>query len=239
MEKFELVWEHKGNSLITNITNIKEEVAKLVEPYMNYVVEDETVVDEAKGVRSNLNKIEKLINDEKKKIKKEIMKPYDDMEKIAKEAMKMIKDASSHIDNQIKEFEELWKQDKKEEIEAFFKELNFNLVTLEQIFDNRWLNKTVKEKQWQSEMKAIIHDIQTGIDSLPESDDIIVEYLNNGFDKEKAIERYEAKQKFKEELAQLNENRTFLYTVEINSTEDSEVFEALCDEYGFKIKEKI
>lgn len=238
-EKFELIWRVESGDLMTNIEKVKEDIEVLIEPFKDYVVEDETMVDDAKKARAKLNKIEKIINDEKKKIKNEILAPYEEMETVAKEAIGIIKKASQGIDKQIKMYEEMWKQDKLDEIKEFFDTLNFNLVTLEDLMSPSWLNKTTTAKQWQSELKSKVLDIKSDIDSLPEVDDIIVEYLNNGFDKEKAISRYEAKMEFKRERQESQSKTSFIYTVEVNGIEESEVFEALCKEYEFKIKEKV
>ena len=243
MGRFELQWTIQEGDIITNIQKLKEDVTKLVEPYKNYIVADETVVDDAKDIRAKLNKIEKVINDEKKRIKKEFMAPYEELETIAKEAMGIIKEASGHIDKQVKEFEEMWKKDKLEEIEKFFNDLDCSFVTLENIFDMKWLNKTTTTKQWQSEIKATLHDIQTDIDYLgeyaPDEEvklELVVEYLNNDHDKEKAIERYKAKQKFKKE--QQEKTGTITYNVTFENEEDAEVFEAVCKEYEFNYKRR-
>ena len=252
MKNLELSWSIERGDIISNIQKVKEDVNKEIEPYKNYKVEDETVVDDAKDVRQKLNKIKKLIDDEKKRIKNNFMAPYLEIEKDIKEIIGSITSASSHIDKQIKQYEALWKSDKRKEIEEFFESLNFNLVTLDQLFEPSWLNKTTSEKKWKSELKEKIYDIKTDIDDLGEyclgryedgaHTELTVEYLNNGFNKEKAIERYDYKLTFSQEegiAPKIKEqDKYFVYEVFIDNEEDAQVFESLCEEYNFKIKEK-
>ena len=66
----------------------------------------EEIITTAKSDRATLNKVAKAINDEKIRIKKEVLKPFEDFENKCKELQSIITDASNSIDTQEKAFEE-------------------------------------------------------------------------------------------------------------------------------------
>mgnify|MGYP003286310826 CR=1 FL=1 len=78
----------------------------------------------------------------------------------AKELQSMVKNARSQIDMQVKAFDEAEKQEKRNKIDNFFVTLDFNLIDLNRIFDNRWLNKTCSDKQWQIELTDKVEQIK-------------------------------------------------------------------------------
>ena len=129
-----------------NYSQLKEELARQLEKYRNLVVTEDAVREAAKD-RASLNKLKKALDDKRKSIKGEYMKPYDAFEAQVKELISMVDEPVKAIDGQIKEFERQAKEKKQQEIEHFFnqnvKELR-ELVTLNMLYDPKWLNKTVK-----------------------------------------------------------------------------------------------
>jgi len=130
-------------SLTTNAKTIKEKVKELLPNYKadNY---DESNIEKAKDDKAMLNKTSKVLNDERIKIEKEFMKPFEEFKNEIKETCDLIKQASSEIDNIVKEVENREKQKRKETIKKIFDE-NVNelkeVLLLEKIFDEKWLNK--------------------------------------------------------------------------------------------------
>ena len=91
-----------------------------------------------------LNKTSKLLNEERIRIEKEFMKPFEEFKSEVSETCNLIKQASAEIDVIVKDVENKAKEQRKNIISQIFDE-NVNelkdVLTLEKIFDEKWLNK--------------------------------------------------------------------------------------------------
>ncbi|MGD9639591.1 MAG: DUF1351 domain-containing protein, partial [Alphaproteobacteria bacterium] len=154
-----IVTEKTIGSLAINYEQLKTELAQQLSHYKGYVV-SETEIPTAKTTRASLNKVKTAIDDRRKELKREILKPYETVEIQAKELIKMIDDVSFVIDTQIKAFEDKEKEDKKNEIQALWDTLHCNKITLDRIFDEKWLNKGYKIATIEEELKDKILDIE-------------------------------------------------------------------------------
>lgn len=142
-----------------NYEDIKKWVTEKAKEYKSLVYTEETITS-AKTDRATLNKVAKAINDEKIRIKKEVLKPFEDFENKCKELQNIITDASSSIDAQVKAFEEKEQNEKKEQIKAIFDEYigDFkDLIDFENIFNPRWLNKTYTMKKIEDEINHLLN----------------------------------------------------------------------------------
>ena len=141
-----------------NYEDIKKWVTEKAAEYKSVVYTPETITL-AKQDRATLNKVSDAINNEKKRIKNELLKPYVDFENKCKELMAIVDDASKTIDKQVKEFEEKEQNEKKEQIRAIFEtyigQLK-DLIDFEFIFNPRWLNKTFTMKKIEEEINHLI-----------------------------------------------------------------------------------
>lgn len=153
-----------------NYEDIKSWLTTKTKEYKNVVYTPETITL-ARQDRATLNKVSSAINDEKKRIKNELLKPYVDFENKCKELMAIVDDASVTIDKQIKEFELKEQEEKKGQIEVIFNSCIGDLkeiVSLDTIFNPRWLNKTYSNKKIQEDINHIVvktHDDLKIIDS--------------------------------------------------------------------------
>lgn len=141
-----------------NYEDIKKWVTEKTSEYKNIVYTPETITL-AKQDRATLNKVSSAINDEKKRIKNELLKPYVDFETKCKELMAIVDDASQTIDKQVKEFELKEQAEKEQQIKAIFDE-NIGdykeLINFDTIFNPRWLNKTYSMKKIEEDIKHLI-----------------------------------------------------------------------------------
>ena len=172
--------------LTTNALKIKEEIKNKLEDYKaeNY---DINSIDKAKEDKAMLNRTAKKLNDERIRLEKEFMKPFDEFKTVVKDITEMIKDSSSKIDEIVKEVENRDKEDKKKAILVIFesevKELK-DVLKFEKVFDERYLNKTFKiedvEKDLISKLDRIRSDLLT-ISELHSKYEIELknDYLNN------------------------------------------------------------
>lgn len=130
-------------SLTTNAMAIKEKVKEMLPNYKaeNY---DESNIDKAKSDKAMLNRTSKLLNDERIRIEKEFMKPFEEFKSEVTETCNLIKQASAEIDVIVKEVDNKAKEQRKNKIIQIFDE-NVNelkdVLSLEKIFDDKWLNK--------------------------------------------------------------------------------------------------
>lgn len=158
-------------TLVTNAKTIKETVQNLINKYKadNY---DEDTIDKAKNDRAMLNNTSKKLNDDRIKIEKKFMEPFDEFKDVVNETVSMIKEASSKIDVIVKDVENKSKENRKKTIEKLYKDLVLeldNLITLEQVFDEKWLNKGSfsdkgefkKQNELESKLNKIRNDLET------------------------------------------------------------------------------
>lgn len=161
------VIEKVPGKLVINYEELKAALSVELEKYKGLVV-TENQITEAKSTRAKLNKVKAAIEDRRKELKKEYLKPYEVIEKQAKELVDMIDEVSSNIANQIKEFEEKEKEAKKIEIANLWVKLGYNKITVDKIWNEKWLNKTFALSNIKEEMQAQIDDIEGDLNAIKE-----------------------------------------------------------------------
>lgn len=154
-----------------NNEELKAEIAEKMQEYKSLAFTEETI-KEAKTDRAKLNKLRTAFEDERKRIKKLCMAPYDEFERQVKELIALIDEPIQLIDSQIKEVEQKRREEKRQKIEELFACIGFQtFVTLDKIWDDKWLNASVTlgkiEEQMKSRMYQIGNDVLT-IQNLPE-----------------------------------------------------------------------
>lgn len=174
-----------------NNEELKAEIAEKMRDYTGLVFTEDTIKD-AKKDRAALNKLRTAFEDERKRIKRQCMAPYEQFETQVKELIALIDEPIRLIDAQIKEVEEQKKAQKRKDIEELFGSIGFQLfVTLDKIWDDKWLNATVPlsriEEQMKSRMYQIGEDIAV-IQKLPEFSFEAMEVYRKTMDLNKAIQ---------------------------------------------------
>lgn len=148
-----------------NYEDIKQWVTEKAEEYKKVVYTEDTIAI-ARTDRATLHKFSDAINNEKKRIKNELLKPYVDFENKCKELMAIIDDASKCIDTQVKAFENKEQEEKKNQILEIFNAYIGNykeLISFEKIFNPRWLNKTYSMKKIEEEINHLIVKTNTDL----------------------------------------------------------------------------
>ena len=162
-----------------NFEDLKNEISKKSNEYMNLVYSDEQIKD-AKKDRASLNKLIKALEDKRKEIKKEVMVPYHDFENKEKELVSIINKAVSNIDSQIKGYEQGLREEKRTKVKEIYKECIGDLESLipfEKAFKESYLNagttlKSIREEMTElyervdREMKIITADASPYIQSM-------------------------------------------------------------------------
>lgn len=206
-----------------NYEELKAELTEKVAFYETLVYTDDQVKD-AKADRATLNKLKKTLNDERIRREKEYMQPFNEFKAQVNEIIGIIDKPIAVIDKQVKEFEDQKKVNKQNAIEELFATIGFqNFVTLEKIWDPKWLNASVSmksiEEQMRSRMYQIGDDVLT-LHNLPEFGFEATEVYKQTLDINKAIKEAqrmaeiakakaeaEAKKKAAEEARKAEEER--------------------------------
>lgn len=138
-----------------NFEELKTEVTEKAGEYSAIVYTDDQI-KLAKKDRATLNKFKKALNDARKDIKAQVMAPYTVFESQIKELTGIVDNALENIDSQVKEYEEIQREEKKKKIEEIYKDECIEdleqIVPLEKIFKKEWLNVTTT-------MKSIVEEI--------------------------------------------------------------------------------
>lgn len=152
-----------------NNEELKAEIAAKVKDYEGLVYVGEAQIKEAKADRANLNKLRTAIEDERKRIKKLCLEPYNRFEAQVKEVTALIDKPIAMIGEQIEAAEEAKKAAKKAEIEELFKSIGFqDFVTLEAVWDPKWLNATTSITKIEEAMKERMYQIGSDVLTLHE-----------------------------------------------------------------------
>ena len=150
-----------------NYEELKNEVAEVMKGYENLVYTNESI-SEAKADRARLRKVIDVIDSRRKEIKNEIMRPYTEFEARLNEIKALINNPIQLIDKQVKEYEELQKQYKRENIEEYW-ETQCDVpdgLTLDKIFNPKWLNVTYSPKQIEGDISTAINKFKADIGVL-------------------------------------------------------------------------
>ena len=151
-----------------NNEELKAEIAEKMQEY-KFIAFTEETIKEAKADRAKLNKLRTAFEDERKRIKKLCMAPYDEFEKQVKELIALIDEPIRLIDGQIKEVEEQRRIEKKGKVLEFYEE---NIGTLkgvlpfEKIFRSEYLNATKSMKSITEEMQALFDRVNADLDTI-------------------------------------------------------------------------
>lgn len=175
------------STIAWNYDELKSELAAKLEDYKGLVYTDSQII-EAKKDKAALNKLRAAIETKRKEVKARCLAPYAAFEAQIKEIVGMIDEPIALIDSQIKDYDAKEAERKKEDIKATFDASGFgDYVTLDKVWNPRWLNKSYSLKQ----IKQDLHDIQTRIDeethtinsSLPdEYRDVAIQYYAKTLD---------------------------------------------------------
>lgn len=173
-----------------NYEELKAELTEKVAFYETLVYTDDQVKD-AKADRATLNKLKKTLNDERIRREKEYMQPFNEFKAQVNEIIGIIDKPIAVIDKQVKEFEDQKKAKKQKDIEELFAGMGFqSFVTLEKIWDPKWLNASTSMKSIEEQMRSRMYEIGDDVltlHNLPEFGFEATEVYKQTLDINKAI----------------------------------------------------
>ena len=175
-----------------NNEELKAAIAEKMKEYKGLVFTEETI-SEGKKDRANLNKLRGAIDDERKRVKKLCMEPCNRFEKEVKEVLALVDEQISAIDVQIKEVEQIKREEKRKAVQELFESIGIQkFVTLEMIWDEKWLNASVALSKVENQMKETMYRIgeEVGtISRLPEFSFEAMEVYKKTLDLTQAIKK--------------------------------------------------
>ena len=128
-----------------------EEIIQEIEPVVNekasiYYSDEDIPV--AKKDRAKFNTFKKAINDERIRMKKEYMKPFEEFEAKVKDINALADKAVIAIDKQIKEYEDNQKREKLDKIKVLWTQMAVpEGLTMDKVYEERMLNTSFSMKK--------------------------------------------------------------------------------------------
>ena len=151
-----------------NYEELKAQLVEKIDTYKNMVYSEENIAL-AKKDRATLNKLSKAFADERKRIKNQLLEPFNDFESKCKELEAIVDEASKNIDVQVKAFEEKEEGAKLQEIVEYFVTVvgeYSELLDFDIIFNDRWLNKTYGIEKVKQDIDHIIAKAKADISCI-------------------------------------------------------------------------
>ena len=198
-----------------NYDELKTSLIEKTEAYTKLVYTEDNI-KAAKEDRADLNRLKKALNDERLRRQKEYMKPFDAFKSQIDEIISIIDKPVLAIDKQIKEYEQIKQDEKRNNIEDMFNSMLFpEFVKIDQLWNAKWVNATYSmnniEKELLEKKENIIKECQT-LATLPSYSHEAVHFYQKTLDIAQALakvreltEAEEAKKRMLEEEARRKE----------------------------------
>lgn len=158
-----------------NREELETQIAEFRKGYADAIIQTEEDYKAAKKDRAEINAVLKKISDQRIQVKKAVMKPYEVFEKELKDAQSDLEDIQKKIASTIKEYEDEQSEKKLNWIKDVFakaiegKDMDF--LTLERIFDKKWMNKSTKEEDIEKAINARVETIRNNLLWIAEVED--------------------------------------------------------------------
>ena len=183
-------------SIDWNFQELKKEITAKADDYKNlvYDINDDDQIKDAKKDRADLRKFNTVLDDKRKEMKKRVMEPYTTFESQIKELTGIVDEAIDNIDAQIKDYEEIKRNEKLEKVRRIYEEEIGDLdrvVPFEKIFKEQWLNVSTTLKSIREEIAAMYQKVDKELKLINTDGSVYTfemkeEYLKN-FDLQAAI----------------------------------------------------
>ena len=202
-EVLEVVVQQTPGTVTWNYEDLKKEVAEKLSVYSTMTYTDDTIKD-AKSDLASLRKLSKAVNDKKIDIKKECLKPYENIEKQAKELIALIDEPINVISDQIQEYEKRRKEAARKAIYEYigkaFEEFDdvIKSKASEAVYDTRWENATAKKSEWKKAIDDMAQSIRSDLEVINGIEEEFTSY---------AVDEYKRNLKLSDSMAKVQEMR--------------------------------
>ena len=184
--------EQKFPQIKWNYEELKSEIAKAMQDYQNLVVTADSEKD-CKETRAKLNKLRTAIETARKDMKKKINEPLKIFEEQVKEVEEPIDTAIRNLDGQLQELVEARKEQKRKDIEVIWNGIakKPKYLTLERVWNEKWVNATYQMKQVTQDINDILkkdHENTETLAKLPKYAYEAMQYYAQTLDIARAID---------------------------------------------------
>lgn len=175
-----------------NYDELKQELTEKVSMYETMVYTDDQI-KQAKADKASLNKLKKALNDERIRREKEYLQPFNEFKSKINEIISIIDKPVAVIDKQIKEHDDKCKEEKRATIIEYWNTRKPSCpewLTLEHIFDERWLNASTSMKSIKDNIDGWINRVNgefKTLEALPQFGFEAIEEYKRTLDINKAI----------------------------------------------------
>lgn len=173
----ELVTEIAVGKLTSNAKEYKAAIEKeletfSIERYLNNP-------DAAKSDKAYLNKLKDEVAEKRKTATKLWNSPLAEFENEMKTLEKTINEASNQLKQIVDEAAQKEKDSKYEQIKTIWESFEFKIISLDKIFDQKWLNKTCKLTEITTTLENIVAKIKSELQTLESMGDEDKEVLQS------------------------------------------------------------
>lgn len=159
MNELQISVQLEEGRILTNASELKERLAEYLTDYKTAVF-TEAGRPILRAELAKLRKLRKAVDDRRKEVKEQSMRPYKAFEEEVKELLTAIDEPIKNLDSQLKEIEEVRIQKKKSEIEAVYRDIvqaggMGDFLPLESIYNRKWENASISIKVAAEEMQAV------------------------------------------------------------------------------------
>lgn len=173
-----VVEEMRFPNIKWNKEELKAQITEFREGYADAIIQNDEDYKAAKKDRAEINAVLKKISDQRIQVKKAVMKPYEVFEAELKDAQSDLEDIQKKIASTIKEYEDELSERKLNWIKDVFaravegKDMDF--LTLDMIFDKKWMNKSTKEEDIEKTITARVETIHNNLLWIAEVEDTTI-----------------------------------------------------------------
>ncbi len=160
--------EHLPATIDFNFHQLKEQLAISLETYSGLVVTEDGI-KAAKEDRAKLNALRTALEDKRKEVKRQCMAPYNDFEAKVKELVGLIDKPIAAIDDQLRQFEESRRADKRAAVQAIYDETVGELrglLPFERLWSDAWYNAGVSMKKIRESIVATEGKVASDLEVL-------------------------------------------------------------------------
>lgn len=196
----------KGSVDFADYETIKQQAIKLAD-FIKTVEVNEDNLKESKKMLAAVNKRKKELEDERIKIKKMMLEPYQEFEAQVKDICSIVDDANDFVRQQVKQLEELERQVKQDMLQELFEKRKkmytlSNVLQFEHFFQPKHLNKTVSIEAVENEMIDFLEGTEKDVKVMQNLQDTI-SYIHaylKCFDLATAISQVDEEKQRKEQI---------------------------------------
>ena len=194
---YELIIKNQVGSIQWDPNGLQQYVEGMIQKYDGLVFTDEEI-PEAKKRMADLNRLKKNIEDKRKEIKKEIAEPYTQFEAQIKPIVQRIDEVRGKIDIQVKDYERIRDEKKQKEIQDWWTANGTKGVSLQLVWDPRYLNVTFTMDQVIQDLKDKKEQITAGLALIcqlakdnPEQVDFMIQDYIKHLDTQRALQNWQ------------------------------------------------